>query len=255
MSKLFRFLLPGLLLSGCVFWSAPAAIPPAPPSPTFVPTATESPTATIVWFPPTETPTPFPSPVVTPTIDLRPTTGAILFQDEFPSAEFWQTSGTGRLSVASNRLTLALTEPRAYLSGVRLDLILADFYLEIEIETSLCRDFDQYGVLLRAASPSDFYRFGLSCNGQFRLDRVRGGTATSPVVWTFSSAVPPAAPAAFRLGVAAIGGRMLFFINDQFQLEAAAPLIPTGTVGVFARAAGESPVTVHFSNLIVWEIE
>jgi hypothetical protein len=48
---------------------------------------------------------------------------------------------------------------------------------------------------------------------------------------------------------------MRFFINDQYQFSVSDPLFPSGAIGVFVRSAGETAVTVSFSDLDVYRIE
>ncbi len=242
-----------LTLTGCL--TQPTEPPPSPTdSP--APTASPIPTATIDWFPASPTPEETLIPQATPTPEFFPALGALLLTDDFSDPSVWALP-TGTLASAAldlNQLTIVLNDPRAYLAATRTDLYLTDYYLEVTARTSLCAGLDEYGVLLRAASPADFYRFSLSCDGQFRLDRIRGGTASSPVAWTFSSAVPQNPPASVKIGVWVTGDEMHLYLNDQYQLTANTPLIPGGTIGFFARSAGENAVTVNFSGLTVWEV-
>lgn len=164
-------------------------------------------------------------------------------------------SSRGTTTVAKGELTVALVESGAYLSTVREEPNLKDFYAEITANTSLCSDFDEYGMLIRVASPADFYRFSLSCNGHVRVDRISGGIASSPQPWMYSSAVPSAAPSISRLGVWAVGKELRFFVDNFHQFTVEDPLIPNGALGVFARSAGERAVTVSFENLVVREVE
>jgi len=213
-------------------------------------------TPTIVWFPPTEIPTPFPTPVVTPTEDMRPNTGDILFEDDFSSRTGWTLthSQIGSVAYGKNELTIAIGETNAYLFSVREEPTFSDFYLEITAEPNLCKDLDEYGVLIRVTPTIDYYRFSLSCNGQIRLDRVSGGQASSPQPWILSGAVPPGAPSSSRLGISAEGEEMSFFVNGQYQFSIHDPRLTSGGVGVFARSTNNTAVTINFSDLIVYEI-
>lgn len=229
---------------------------PLPPTDTPVPSVTPTPTVTVIWFPPTATPTSFPTPEVTPTVNYKTDVGKVIFQDDFSSGKGWQLGRTGAGSVAlgKNELTIAISEPHAYLSSVLDQPILSDFYAEITASPTLCREADEYGLLIRAASDSDFYRFSLTCSGQVRLDRVAGGTASSPQPLVFSGAVPAGAPSISRLGVWARGKEMRYFVNDMYQFSVSDPLPLSAGLGVFARSGGEMAVTVSFSDLVVREV-
>lgn len=222
------------------------------PEPSMTSTVAPSPTSTIVWFPPTPTYTPRPTRVVSsPTPVPQAPHGDLIFEDNFDSPESWQLSQTssGKIAVGNNRINIAIDQPRLLLSSLRAAPIIGDFYLEIVTHTNLCTAMDEYGVLIRAASQADFLRFSLSCDGQVRLDRITGGSAASPQPWELSGAVPPGAPAVARIGVWAQGKELRFYVNDEFQFSLNEPALLTGQIGVFARSAGDSPVSVSFSEL------
>jgi hypothetical protein len=241
-----------LTMSACAPAAPSLPLLEATPTPTATPTAT----ATIVWFPPTATPTRFPTPVVTPTVDYHPGIGEIIFGDNFSEPGSWVLGKTssGSAALGKNELSLVISEPGAYEYTVRAEPILTDFYAEITANPTLCRGLDEYGLLVRYNSPVDFYRFSLSCDGQVRLDRLVSGKASSPQPWTQSGSVPPGAPSFSRLAVWASGNEIRFFINDQYQFSVNDPLLLKGSLGLFARSAGEMAVTVNFSDLVVKEL-
>lgn len=191
-----------------------------------------------------------------PTPDQRAGIGELIYEDDFSTGDGWPflTSARGNVALSPSSLTLTVFEPRASVSSVLQGLVFSDFYLEITAKTSLCRGEDQYGVLFRSQSPVDFYRFAVSCDGQTRLDRLVGGVASSPQTWMFTSAVPVGPAGTVKLAVWAVGWEMRFFISDQFQFSVSDPMLSFGGVGVFARAAGETAVTVNFSDLAVYSV-
>lgn len=224
---------------------------------TLTPTPISTPTATIEWFPASATPTIIPTTRATPTPEFRTDVGEVIFDDDFSEPGLWTLgqSSTGNINLGINELTIAIAEPNAYVFSIRQEPILEDFYIEITTSTTLCRDEDQYGILLRTSSPGDFYRYAVSCDGRVRLDRIVQGTATSPQPWINSGSIPPGAPITARLGVWVRGNDMHFFINDQHQFSVSDPLLLSGNLGLFARSMGETAVTVNFSDLVVRKIE
>lgn len=247
-----------LIVAIVLFFASSCASTPAA---TALPTNTSIPstptiTPTVIWFPPTSTPTPFPTPIVSPTVDMRPVTGQVLLEDDFSDPTAWTLSQTdqGSTALGKNELSIAIGENNAYLYTIREQPVFTDFYMEITAETSLCQNLDEYGVLYRVASPGDYYRFSLSCNGQVRLDRVIDGQASSPQPWMLSGAVPPGAPAISHLGISAAGSEMSFFINGEYQFSVHDPSLPSGSLGLFARSTNNKAVTVSFYDLRVYEV-
>jgi hypothetical protein len=238
------------LLSSCL----PAT--QLPPLPTDTPTLTLTSTPTVVWFPRTATATLPPTVIPSQTPELRAGVTGILLEDDFITADHWLTGdmGKGVVALGLNELTLVLTQPKGYLFSFRDEPTFDNFYAEITASTSLCMGFDEYGILIRYNSQVDFYRFSLSCNGQVRLDKLIGGTASSPQPWMASQSVPSAAPSESRLGVWASGSDLRFFINDEFQFAVNDRILPRGMIGVFARSGGETAVTVSFSDLVVYQV-
>jgi hypothetical protein len=155
---------------------------------------------------------------------------------------------------SANRLTLAIQEPQGNLFSFRPSPILQNAYTEITTSTSLCRGNDSYGLLFRASSIQDFYRLLINCNGLMRLERVRNGVVNILVDWTISSQLSAGAPLTIRMGVWMSGNTLRVFINHAFQLEANDDAFSSGWLGVFARSAGDTSVTVNFSDLQVYEL-
>ncbi len=241
-------------LNGCLPVSTP--LPPLPTA-TALP-ATDTPTPTIIWFPPTATNTPLPMATiaVTPTLDLSPVFGEEFFREDFSDPQAWTQGRTpqGVIAPGLNELSLAVNTERGYVSSLLQGVTLDDFYLEITASPSICRDNDEYGLLIRIKSSQDFFRFGLTCDGQARLDRLLGGVASAPHPPSFSGAVPPGAPSFSRLGVWALGREMRFYANGQFLFSVRDSSILSGSLGLYVRAAATDAITVNFSDLAIYQV-
>lgn len=234
-----------LLFSACL----PSQTPPLPAS---VPQATPSPSATAAqWFPPTPTPRRVTPPPPTPLPNRLPGVSGIIARDDFSSAEDWDTavSDAGSAIVNRNRLTLAI-DPGVYLVSMNHALSLRDFYAEITARTSLCKGEDSYGLIFRSNGAA-YYRYALACDGTARLDRISGGRRISLQPPIPSGDAPPGSPGETRLGVWAAGAEMRFFLNGQYQFTVVDPTLKEGALGVFAKSAGETAVTISFFDLTV----
>jgi hypothetical protein len=228
-------------------------------TPTLTPTAPSSatPTATIIWFPPTDTPTALPVQPATPTADYRPGVGDLLFSDSFDDPAFWNTASSADASamLTNSRLVLSITKPGPLsIASLRNQPSAGDFYADATANISLCSGNDQYGMLYRAGGNGNYYRFVLNCNGQERLERVRGGVTYPLLGWLSSNDAAIGAPAQIKLGVWAVGREMRLFLNDIYQFSMDDPVFSAGTFGFFAYANGKSPVTISFSDLSVYSV-
>lgn len=242
------------LLSACLPEPTPLAVLTATPTPTL--TLTPTITGTIIWFPPTATYTIMPTREVTPTLDPRPVLGDVLLEDPFTDKTQWQTTRTGVGSIAYGKgeLTLAVAAERGLLTSFRKSPQLSNYYLEMDVLPSLCLDGDSYGLLLRASTPLDFYRLLVNCKGELRMERLQNGKFVVLQDWQPTGQVLPGGMLRARLGVWAQDEELRIFVNDVHQFTVKDSLWTSGTVGVFARAAGDSPLTVNFSNLTVYNL-
>ncbi len=240
------------LLSACV---APE-VDPTPLPNTDTATITPTITATINWFPATATPTLKPTEIIEPTPEMRPGVGSILITDLVASGSDWgtQSLSAGNITLGNDSLTLAIQQSKASLLSLELKNILRDFYLETDVNISLCRGKDVYGIVVRTISEYNYYRFLVDCQGNARAERIRDGSTTLMQDWT-PTGIPPGAPQNISLGVWAVGSEMRLFANNAFVFSVKDPVFTDGTIGVFARAEGDSPVTVTFSEMTVYAVD
>ncbi len=245
-----------LILTGLVSACNVAAYEPTPLLPTQTSTITPTITATIDWFPATETPTPRPTLVIEPTAEMRPDLGSVLVENLFAAPADWRTGSfsSGNITLLKDSLTLAIQQAKMNQLSLESDTNLGDFNVETKVNINLCRGEDVYGLVVRAASELNYYRFLVNCNGMARAERVRNGETTLMQDWT-PTGLPPGAPIEVNIGIWVSGKEMRFFANNAFVFSVSDPVFPEGRIGVFARASGESPVTITFSEMEVRVIE
>ncbi|HWR65570.1 MAG TPA: hypothetical protein VN364_05585 [Bellilinea sp.] len=228
-------------------------------TPTITPTnvSSETPTPTIDWFPAIATATVRPTEMVTPTATPALALGAELLRDDFSSPGDWATfqTTTGSAQYGKERFTLAVKAAEGYLLSLRSTPELKDFYLEITASPSLCRASDSYGLYLRSGGEGYGYRWVVTCDGRSRLERVRDFHASLVEDWVGSPWLTPGSPVTIHLGVWMSGAEMRFYAEGVEIFRTREPLYASGTIGVFARASGDTPVTVSFSDLTVYAID
>jgi hypothetical protein len=229
---------------------------PATPFPSETPTVTSIPSETPVWFPPTFTHAPVPTADYTPTPDVHQQLGSLILRDDFDSGKEWPQAATvnSSITVANQHLTLVLSKQGGYLFSLRKSPYVKDFYLEITAETNLCRGQDEYGILVRAASNSSYYRFGLACDGTARVERLLRGILSLSIPPQVNGAVPVGSPSASRLAIWAQGRQIRFYANEQMLFSLNDSSLSAGSIGVFIRAQGDSVLSVNFSQLEIYEI-
>lgn len=242
-----------LLLPACTVF-APPEVDPWPTA-----TATSVPTETPIWFPATPTPTrrppALPVPSVTP--EQQPGLGAFILQDDFQQGEGWQEfrKADGNVVLGPGELTVFVTNPDRYITTFRSSPTVDNFYLQVQANPRLCQTSDSYGVLVRAASGIDYYRFSVSGEGLVRADRFKSGNVVILQDWTPSGQIPRGCPVSLRLGIWALGDEMRFFVNDVFQFSIQDEAIERGQIGFFARSKTSTVLAVGFSDLELHWVE
>lgn len=243
-------ILPIILLSACLSVSTPELLP----TPTL--TALPSPTSTIEWFPSSPTPEQLPTIAVTPTKEFMSEIGEIIFKDEFLSSDGWTVPQTnrGQINITNGEIVIIINEPKSLLVGTLEKPDLQDFYAEITANPVLCTGRDEYGFLFRVFGRNQYYRFALSCDGEVRLDKIVDAGTFILYPWTRSASVPPGAPSVSKLEIIALQDEIRVFINGDPQFTIVDQGLSLGSFGVYARSAGETAVTISFSDLIVREV-
>lgn len=215
---------------------------------------TSLPSATIEWFPATETkpsPSETPGPVIA---SIEPTQrGDLIFMDDFSDKSLWQTQkGTeANISYETNALSVAISGDQIEALSLSQHTLPESFHLEFTIETALCSDDDQYGIIFWRNSASGTYRFWANCQGQIMVDRILPDGVYQLVKWDSARKIKPKAPASNVFGIQSRAGELNFYVNDTYQFSLKTRPDLQGALGVIARSAGSTALTVRFSELIV----
>ena len=222
-------------------------------------TATPEPTSTTDWFPATATltQTPFVKPATAPTLpEPLLGLGAEIIADDFSDISLWGTSQleAGNVVYGKQVLSLAVAGNKGILTSYSQHELPQDFYMEMKASISLCQTGDQYGILFWVLAPGDAYRLVLSCEGRFRLELISGEAAIVLHDWEYGSHIMPGSPAEQHIGIWAGDGEIRIYVNGAFQFAEKTSPDRSGMLGVFARAGGETAMTVGFSDLVVYQV-
>ena len=240
-----------------VLFSISACVPVTVTSfPTDTPTLTPSPSVTVEWFPPTSTLEPIPTAEIIPTQAVFSELGEVIFKDDFTDAENWVVPQTdrGRINIANGEANIIINEPKSYLVGTLEKPDLNTFYVEITANPILCNGKDEYGLLFRVFGRNQFYRYALTCNGELRLDKITAAAGIVLYPSTRSASVPVGAPSISKIAILAERDQLHLFIDGVYQTTVTDQQLFVGSFGIFARSAGDSAMTVSFSDLIVREV-
>jgi hypothetical protein len=218
---------------------APSATFTHTPSPTSTPTITASPTFT-------------PSP--TPTIEPPPGAGELLFAESFePPAYYWGVGNTnfsrseildGQLLVHVNRAALAYVFGNMPLS--------ADFYYQVTARPGPCAAGEHYGLQVRAPDDTNFYLFGVTCEGRVRIQLLLNNAYTLLVDSPPNPAIKTGEGAVNVLAVRALGDDFEFYANGERVAALSDANHAEGKFGVYAKALNSLIFDVAFDDVYGW---
>lgn len=257
-----------------------AELPPlntTEPAPTLtkevIETATEA--ATAQPDQPTATLQPTPTNDVVPTVvvtinpaftppadDPRTRLGSPSWTDDMDEDTYWPTGEDKYTAIDFKNGQLRLTGLTTT-DGWRLAATeqLANFYLEATISTGTCAGTDRYGLMFRvpvSREANKGYLLGVSCDGKYSLrewDATLGskGTMTTHINWTASDAIQAGNNKMNKVGIMAVGDRIIIYINGVMVNEVKDSTFDLGSFGLFVGARETTNFTISVDEVSYWK--
>jgi hypothetical protein len=183
----------------------------------------------------------------------------LLFAEEFAPGEVgeWHLEGDeqGQAHIFDERLLIEINAPNTVQYATLEQPSFTDFVLQVDI-TRLAGSLDSTaGLLFRVAGPQQFYRFAVTGNGLYIVERHNeDGTWTRLIPeWEETDALQPGLEATNRLAVRAAQGTFSFYANDQLLTEVVDGQYSTGQIALSAGTYGEPGLRIAYDNLVVRE--
>lgn len=126
-----------------------------------------------------------------------------------------------------------------------------DFVLEVDATQDQGPSNNSYGVLFRIGDDEHFYRFGISGDGFYFLDKFVGDDWEVVIDWTESPYINRG-QASNRLKVTCTGSKITLHVNDQYLTTITDDSYDRGDIGLFAASFAEADVHITFDNLKTW---
>lgn len=181
----------------------------------------------------------------------------LLFGDEFTSETPgpWLLEGDefGTTAVQDGRMVIDVVQAGSMQYTALEEPQFTDFDLEVEAQL-LEGDRDAtYGLLFRMAGPEQFYRFELTGDGRYVVERRDPGGDWQRLVqgWQQSPDIATGPGAVNRLRVTAEGPAMAFYANGELLDEVQDSAYSGGQVALDAGTFGAQRTIVAFDNLAI----
>jgi hypothetical protein len=180
-----------------------------------------------------------------------------IFHDQFVPGQTgnWLVEGdeSGRAAIIDEQLNIEVDAPQL-IHYVTLDEpSFDDFILQVDVTRVAGELESSSGVLFRMQAAQQFYRFDITGNGFYLIERrnVDGSWTRFLEDWTESAAINTGLNATNRLKVKAEGPNLAFYVNDQMLLQATDASYVTGKIALAAGTFGRPGTHVAFDNVIV----
>jgi hypothetical protein len=180
-----------------------------------------------------------------------------LFHDEFIPGQTgnWLVEGdeAGRAAVIGEQLLIEIDSPQLIHFSTLDDPSFTDFSVEADVMQLAGHLESSSGILFRMQSKELFYRFEITGNGMYLVERHNADGSWTRFMddWTESEAIKQGLRKTNRLKVVAQGPLLTFYVNDQLLLEASDSSYLSGKIALDAGTFGQAGLQVVFDNIVV----
>lgn len=167
--------------------------------------------------------------------------------------EFDTSAGSGKItSEGTFVLTSKLTEHLEWSFNGRKS---SNFYMTAKtvLPDQKCKAGDHWGLIFRYKDNANFYFFGVSCDGKYKLSKRVDGLFETLVDLTDSSAILKLGQKNV-VGVRAVGDRISLYANDQFLTTITDNSFADGLIGMYVASRLTPDLTVVFDDLTLYAV-
>lgn len=159
----------------------------------------------------------------------------------------------GSTSIVNEQLLITVAAPNTVQYSTLRDREYGDFAVEVDVTQLAGPAESSYGIIFRAIDGQQFYRFDITGNGLFIIERHNSdGTWTRLVPeWIPASALNQGLNVTNRLRVLASGQTLTFYANDVLLTQINDATYASGAVGLDAGTFGGSNLQVAFDNVVI----
>jgi len=176
------------------------------------------------------------------------------FQDRFDDAQHGWTlvqNNQASITIRQGQLQIVVHQPDSLAWSVARDKSFADLTLDVDATPLAGPDDNDYGVIVRHVDDKNFYRFEISSDGYYNVQkRVKGKWEKLAPDWTPSGAIRKG-KATNHLRVVCRGSTLTFYVNQVQLIQVTDASFVRGEIGVLAGTLTQPGVQIAFDNLQV----
>ncbi len=155
------------------------------------------------------------------------------------------------MTIEGGLLRLTILQPDSLAWSVATGKTFDDFTLDVDATPLAGPDDNDYGVIVRHMDDDNFYRFEISSDGYFNVQKRQKGKWEKLIPdWTPSEFIHNG-KATNHLRVACAGSSLTFYVNQTLLIQITDVSFSRGAIGVLAGTLAEPGVQVAFDNVQV----
>jgi hypothetical protein len=176
------------------------------------------------------------------------------FADSFDDARNnWTLASNNQaeILIEGSQLRITVKQPDSLAWSIATGKTFDDFTLDVDAAPLAGPEDNDYGVIVRHMDDENFYRFEISGDGYFNVQkRAKGKWEKLMADWTPSEAIHKG-QAANHLRVVCAGSSLTFYVNQAQLIRVSDNSFARGQVGLFVGTLAEPGAQVAFDNLNV----
>lgn len=154
-------------------------------------------------------------------------------------------------TIQDGRLIITVNQPNTLQYASLSEPLLDDFVLEVDATQLVGSPESSFGILFRLQSPGEFYRFDITGDGRYTVERrsLDGSWIRFTDDWAQATALRSGLNSTNRLRVVAEGFQLSVYANGELLQTFSDSAYPIGTIALDAATFGKVPLSVAFDNV------
>jgi hypothetical protein len=160
----------------------------------------------------------------------------------------------GSTAVVDEQMVVSVKTPNTVQFATLQEPTFSDFVLEVDARQGSGSPSSSHGVLFRMQDHDQFYRFEITSDGSFIIERRSADGSWTRLIpdWTASAAINQGLNVVNRLKIIASGPQITVYVNDVLLEQVFDSTYSSGTIGLDAGSFGDTNLQVAFDNLVVY---
>ncbi|GMQ79170.1 MAG: hypothetical protein BMS9Abin02_1730 [Anaerolineae bacterium] len=180
-----------------------------------------------------------------------------LFSDQFDPVNSgnWhlESDDLGGSAIENNQMIIGVNAPNTIQYSTLREPVFDDFRLQVDLALLDGTEAVSYGVLFRMNDLNEFYRFEITGDGLFMVEKANadGSWLQYLANWKKADSIEIGKDVWNTLRVDAIGSELSFYVNNTLVYSMTDDALAVGNIGLDIGTFGQLSASAAFDNLIV----